>query len=301
MSGFGGDGRKVLVLGASSFVGRHLMARLDPARTIATYNRRPVPGAIQFDSVEMPLATIVPDPAAVGFAVLLLGDTQPDSCVADPARSRAVNVDSLRRIVDTLAGWHIPIVFTSSEFLFNGQKGHYSEADIPSPTLLYGRQKLEIERHLEAVTEDFATLRLAKVYGELPGDGTLLTTWLAALLRKETIRSARDQRFSPIFVGDVVDAILIVMEKSLRGLYHAAGPVGASRLELLTMLRTEVGRYRAIRATIAPCSIHDFNLPERRPEDVTMRSDKLVAVTGLSLRHPLDTCRRLAASLVQSA
>ena len=87
------------------------------------------------------------------------------------------------------------------------------------------------------------------------------------------------------------------MEKGIRGLYHAAGPIGASRLDLLNMLRAEIGRRHVVRASIEPCSIHDFKLPERRPEDVTMRPDKLVAATGLSLRHPDETCRRLAATL----
>lgn len=291
------DMRKVLVLGASSFVGRHLLARLDPTQTIATYNRKAIPNAIRFDSVSMPLASIIPDPAALRSTVILLGDTQPDSCVADRTLSQAVNVDGLKRVVDTLAGWNIPIIFTSSEFVFDGRKGNYIEGDSPSPILLYGRQKLEMERYLESTTTDFAILRLAKVYGETPGDGTLFSSWLPSLLKQGAIPAARDQFFSPIFVEDVVDAVLTIMKKDVRGLYHAAGPVGASRVELLNLLREEVSKRRDVAADIVPCSIHDFNLPERRPENVTMRPDKLVADTGLILRHPAETCRRLAATL----
>lgn len=297
MTTYDRDDKKTLVLGASSFVGGHLLARLDRARTIATYNRRPIPNAVHFDSVEMPLSSVVPNPKALDYAVLLLGDTQPDSCVADRNRSQAVNVDSLKKVVDTLTGWGVPIVFTSSEFVFDGRKGEYVESDPPSPILLYGRQKLEMERYIASMSTEFVILRLAKVYGETRGDGTLFTAWLPVLLQGKTIRAAQDQRFSPIFVGDVVGAILAVMEKKARGLYHAAGPMGASRFDFLRMLRSEVVKQSDARAEIAPCSIHDFDLPERRPENVTMHPDKLVAATGLILRQPLETCRRLAATL----
>lgn len=293
--------QKLLILGASSFVGRHLLARLNPANVIATYNNRPIPGGVRFDSVSMQLNEIVHDPALVSHAVLLLGDTQPDSCFTDRERSQQVNVDSLRRVVDKLAYWKIPILFTSSEFVFDGKNGNYVESDNADPILLYGQQKLDMERHIRTTDRSAAILRLAKVYGETPGDKTLFSSWLPILLRDEVMRAAADQLFSPVFVGDVVDAILTIIERKIHGVYHAAGPVGASRLEFLTMLRSIAAQYLSVRATIAPCSIHDFKLPERRPEDVTMRPDKLIAATGLVLRKPENSCLNLVKSAIKAS
>ncbi|MEK9754778.1 MAG: sugar nucleotide-binding protein, partial [Rhodospirillaceae bacterium] len=219
MSGNG----KILVLGASSFVGRHLVAKLGAERVIATYNTNPIEGFRKFDSTTMAVDDVIDDWSAIDAAVLLLGDTQPDSCIADPERSRAVNVTAIARVVDRLAEKRVPIVFTSSEFVFDGHRGGYAEIDAAEPILLYGAQKLEAESHLAARTPDYAILRLAKIYGLEPGDGTLFTGMLNTVTRGGAVKCAADQRFSPVFVGDVADAIIAAVEKPLRGVYHVCG------------------------------------------------------------------------------
>lgn len=293
-------GDKILVFGGSSFVGRHLTRALNAGEFLATYSRTSVAGAVRFDALSMRVRDILPEPRAFSHAVLLLGDTQPDSCFADPTRSRALNVDAIRRLIDDLTQLGIAPVFTSSEFVFDGVKGNYIESDIARPVLLYGTQKLEIEGHLAGTVRDFAILRLAKVYGLDPGDRTLFTGWHASLGGQRTIRCAVDQRFSPVFVGDVVAAILAVARHRLRGTYHVAGPVDMSRLELLELMLTELRRHGPVAVNVEPCSIDDFGLPERRPRDVSMRPDKLIATTGIEPTHPAEACRRICAAPVKT-
>lgn len=286
--------KRILILGGSSFVGRHLFARLGADRAIATYNASAKPGMVRFDSTTMDLAELV-SPKTISHAVLLLGDTKPDSCFADPARSRALNVDSIARVIERLNQWGVPVIFTSSEFVFDGDKGDYVETDPAEPILLYGAQKLEVERIVERTCRDWVTLRLAKIYGEDPTDGTLFTGWLRELTRIKSMKCAYDQRFSPVHVDDVCDAIMAGVEGKLSGLYHCAGPEGLNRTELLELLLTAVRVHRPVDLEVTACSIRDFPLPEKRPLDVSMRPDKLVRDSGLILRHPEDVCRRLAA------
>jgi dTDP-4-dehydrorhamnose reductase len=284
--------QKILILGASSFVGRHMMRRPDADRFVGTYNRAAFAGGVHFDATAMRLADILPA-GGVSHAVILMGDTQPDSCVADRARSQLVNVDSIKRVVDELVELGIGIVFTSSEFVYSGNRGNYVETDPADPVLLYGEQKLAVEQYLTEVAPDAAILRLAKVFGITPGDGTLFTGMVAPLLAGGTMRIAADQRFSPVYVGDVCDAIMASIERGLAGVYHVAGPLGASRSDFLRMMMTEVSRHRALDVNLAECSIRDFDLPEPRPLDVSMRPDKLVRDAGLELLRPGDACRTI--------
>lgn len=287
--------KRILILGGSSFVGRRLFARLGEDRAIATFNASARPGMVKFDCAAMDLADVV-TPDQISHAVLLLGDTKPDSCFADPIRSRAVNVDGIERVIDRLNQWGTPIVFTSSEFVFDGGKGDYVESDSATPILLYGAQKLEVENYLAASgAKDWVTLRLAKIFGEDPDDNTLFTGWLKDFGRIASMKCAHDQRFSPVHVDDVCDAVMAAVAGRLNGLYHCAGPVGLDRTQLLELLLTEVRARRPVELEVIPCSIRDFPLPEKRPLDVSMRPDRLVRDGGLTLRHPRDVCRRLAA------
>ena len=292
---------KLLILGGSSFVGRHLFKRLGPGRAIATFNKTPITGGVRFDSLSMRLADIIDDPGDVTEAVILLGDTNPDSCAADPVVSNALNVDSTKRVLDDLAELEIRPIFTSSEFVFDGEKGDYVETDPTEPIMLYGLQKLEIERYLEATATNYCVLRLAKVYGEDLGDGTLLTGFLNTIERETSLRCASDQRFSPVYVGDVCDTILRAAEAGLSGTFHVAGPQGLSRLECLNMIVAALGEHRPVELEIEPCSIHDFALPVPRPLDVSMRPDKLVAATGLELRHLAESCAHVASAYARAA
>lgn len=293
--------RKSLILGASSFVGRHLVEQMGPAGSIGTFNSTPIPNGRHFDSTTMSLNDVIVDWDEIGSAVILMGDTQPDSCIADTERSRAVNITGIVRVIDELHKRSVPIVFTSTEFVFDGTQGDYTEADTVNPVLLYGVQKLEIERYLETVGGTFTVLRLAKVYGLSRDDGTLFTGMHDAVRTENLIRCAADQRFSPVYVGDVVAAIIAAINGRLGGTYHVAGPEAKSRLECLELMISAMHEREPVSTKIEPCSIHDFDLPEPRPVDVSMRSDKLVDDLGIRLVSPVEACKKICSDYMLMA
>ncbi|KIL97727.1 dTDP-4-dehydrorhamnose reductase [Paramagnetospirillum magnetotacticum MS-1] len=279
---------KLLILGASSSVGRHLWTRLGPDQAIGTYRSHELAGGRRFDSVTQSIAQVI-RPGESSHAVILLADPQPDSCVKDPQVSHRLNVVAMTRLVEDLWGLGITPIFASTEFVFDGVKGDYVETDEARPILLYGRQKKEVEDFLLASGKPHAILRFAKVYGTEPGDGTLFSAWIAQALGGATaMRCAADQVFSPVHVGDVGEAILRVAERDLGGIYHLSGNQRFNRLELLEMTLAALVRRGYPRIAVEPCSIDDFNLPERRPKDVSMRAEKLIAATGMTMMNPED-------------
>lgn len=286
--------KKTLVLGASSYVGRHLVSRLGSGLVHATHRSNPVSGSVYFDSVSMRLDQIIDDPRVYSHAVILLGDTQPDSCFMNPEKSTATNFESICNVIDQLADFNIKPVFTSSEFVFDGGKGVYTETDETRPILLYGEQKLKTERYLVDKGIPHAILRLSKVYGDHIDDGTLFSTWLTGLRPGSSVKCAADQAFSPVFVGDVVEAIVETVERDLVGLYHVSGNQHFRRIELLNILlnvlNEQIGHFDV---AIKPCSINDFPLPEKRPVDVSMVADKLIEDTGLTPVSIEELCTRM--------
>jgi dTDP-4-dehydrorhamnose reductase len=272
---------KLLILGASSSVGRHLWNRLGPERAIGTYRSHDLEGGRFFDSVSQSIRDVV-HPGEVTHAAILLADPQPDSCIGNPEASRRLNVTAMIRLCQDLWELGITPIFASTEFVFDGTKGEYVETDEARPILLYGRQKKEVEDFLAASGRPHVILRFAKVFGDVPGDGTIFTAWAAQMLSGvKTMRCANDQAFSPVFVGDVGEAILRSAERGLSGLFHLSGNRRFTRLELLEMTLAAARRHRPVDLTIEPCSIDDFNLPEPRPKDVSMRADKLTAAAGM--------------------
>lgn len=285
---------KILVLGISSYVGRHLLDRPGNDIFVGTFCNSPVNGALHFDSLTMDISDLIEDGSSFTHAVILLGDTQPDSCVADIKQSDALNVKSIKRTIDSLISHNIIPVFISSEFVFDGVKGGYVEEDPTNPVLVYGRQKVDVENYLRKNCENYIILRLAKVYGDSLNDNTLFTNWTGLITdERKNIKCAYDQRFSPVFVEDVVDGILRAIEHGCRGTYHLAGPKACTRLEFLEMFLEEMGKYKLLNIKVESCSLLDFDLPEKRPLDVSMKPDKLVNDTGIQLSSPRKVCKRI--------
>ena len=285
---------KLLVLGGSSYIGQHLIKRLLPDEYTATYATHPFEGGYELDCTNDRLSETVNDLETYCQAILLLGDTEPNSCVLHPKRSQSINVDGITRVIDDLVETGIRIVFVSSEFVFDGKQGEYVESDLASPILLYGKQNLIIERYLEKCAKDFAVLRLAKVYGGEVGDGTLFSNWLPVIKQGTLDKCASDQRFSPIFVDDVVDALLKAVESRLQGVFHVGGPKSHSRFDCLITLLEEVQRFRKVDLQPKPCLINDFDFPEARPVDVSMKIDKFKSEVVVCPRGIKEFCSELA-------
>jgi dTDP-4-dehydrorhamnose reductase len=286
------NGGKILVVGGSSRIGACFLRHSEPGRVIATYHHRPHAGGIVFDAARQRLEDVDLPLSQISHALILFAVPDPDRCLADPEKARNLNVSATLAVVDTLISHGIVPVFMSSEAVFDGEKGDYREEDVANPISYYGRLKLEVEQHM-ADTEAL-TLRISRVVGTTPGDGTMFTNWLSQLQRGDSIVCAGDQRFSPIHEDDVAEAIQRLIEHRCRGLYHVCGPEGLTRLAMLALL---VERFKQsggrMTARVESCSIDDFPTPERRPRDVSMSCKKLVDATGFTPRNVSAICQEM--------
>jgi len=286
------SGKRVLVLGGSSYLGRRLVEKLGPERALATYCQQPLPGGVCFDALNMNLANLPINQADFSHAVVLMGDAKPDSCAANPERSWHLNVTRTKAVLDELIPAGMVPVFASTESVFDGDKGNYREDEPANPVLVYGRQKREIERYLEENAAAAITVRLARLYSIQPGDGTLLNAWLDELEANRPIRCAANQVLSPVEVDDAAAAIVALIDHQCQGVFHVATAEPWSRLAILKALIGEYQRFADYRGQVEECSIDDFPAIEPRPRDTSLNPAKLVAATGFEPK-PVAACCRL--------
>ena len=286
--------KKILLIGASSFIGQSMVPRLGQDRIVATFHSTAIDDGVFFDPLEMDLADLPADLSGFSHAVLLYAMTSPAACHADAALSKRVNVKSAIRIIDGLADRGITPVFLSTEAVFDGKTGSYTEEDTPNPLFTYARQKYEVERYLNGLGKPALIARLARVYGSQAGDGTLFTDILHHLTRNQPIRCAGDQVFSPIHVEDAVDALSLLMEAGQTGTFHIGGPSAISKCEAVEMT---VNRYTSFggdyTAAITACRLAEFDLAEPRPLNISLSVEKLRQTVGIGLQGPEEQCREI--------
>jgi dTDP-4-dehydrorhamnose reductase len=275
----------VLIVGASSFIGGHVARSYSPGEYLGTYNAHPVDHAVQFDATTMTLEDVLPAGCTFSHAVILFAEPDIDACKADVQRSHELNVRSAKAVIDSALRRGIKPVFMSSEQVFDGDCGGYSEEDTPAPITVYGEQKLEVEEYLARNAADYAVLRLAKVFGTDPADKTIFAGWLRQIHRGDSILCARDQVFSPIHVGDVVASTRAVVSGNLSGTFHLANPKSYSRLDMLKILMAR-GR---LSAEVRECSFRDIAFLDNRARDVSMSPAKILNASGLTFRT-IESC-----------
>jgi dTDP-4-dehydrorhamnose reductase len=172
-------------------------------------------------------------------------------------------------------------VFASSELVFDGSDGLYTELAHPSPILEYGRQKLVVEEYLLDRAPRGLILRFPKTIGVRRGDRSLLSTWLDRLEAGDQVFDcALDQHFSLEFVDDVPEIVRQVTYAGVSGVLHLGDGRRHSRPDLLVQLGDRLADHGLRAPIVRQILLTDLDLPERRPLDVSLDNSKLEEIFG---------------------
>ncbi|MDO8339829.1 MAG: SDR family oxidoreductase, partial [Candidatus Burarchaeum sp.] len=152
---------RLLVVGASGQLGRALVeAALEwDFEVTGTYESRPENGPsaplqhFHLDMTDAKEVEAVFEKAKPDACVLAAAYTNVDGCETDPAKADRINVEGTRNVAEACKKRNCLFVFISSDYVFDGKKGPYSEEDKPNPINHYGKTKLEGEKIAQGLKE----------------------------------------------------------------------------------------------------------------------------------------------------
>jgi dTDP-4-dehydrorhamnose reductase len=259
--------RKTLLIGSTGFLGQTFKDLNDPR--LVPLNRADLDLSGDFDAQLAQLLEIhQPD-----TAIITAANSKPDACKLDPVGSRTVNVDGTIRLLQGLRRASVKPVFFSTDHVFNGQKGGYSEDDPYSSITVYGKQKVETETYVREHFRHYLIVRTSKQVAMRVDLRNNLSEMALKLKTGQPIRCASDSSLSPSFVEDIAAVTLKLLEKPTSGVYHVSSPRAYTRLELGQMTAKALG---ASPELVQECSIEDFKFAEVRPPNCILDSSKLL-------------------------
>jgi dTDP-4-dehydrorhamnose reductase len=273
---------RFLVVGASGFVGQHLLARIREAgyEAVGTRSGREMPGLIRFDLANDRIGerlgpdffnSRVPVKAVVCAAISPM-----ETCFREKEKTFLVNVRNTIRLVDDLAGLGAETVFISSSYVFSGEDGYYREEDDHGPVSEYGRQKSIVDQYVRERYPASFVPRLDRIVGDDPAEKHLFSEWYELIIREEPITCIADQILAPTLVDDVARAVIRGCELGLRGAYHVANAEFFARDELARQFARALGLPARIEAR--PQS--SFGFLDRRPQRSYLNSARFIRATG---------------------
>jgi dTDP-4-dehydrorhamnose reductase len=199
------------------------------------------------------------------------------ACEAQPSVAWRNNVDVTRSLC-ALAG-DIPLLFLSTDLVFDGVQGNYVETDVPNPLNVYAETKVAAERIVLA-NPKHSVIRTSLNVGHTSNGTAFNEQWRAAWKRGDVTRLFTDEFRSPIAAEVTAPAIWEIIAADRPGLYHIAGSERLSRFEIGQLLARCCPQ---LHPRIEPSSIQHFAGPRRSP-DTTLDSSKAQAL--LSFRLP---------------
>ncbi len=187
--------------------------------------------------------------------------TNVDYCEINKEECDLINIESTRFLIKLSNQYKTHFQFLSTDFVFDGFKGDYSEEDEVNPLSHYGKSKVEGE--LLLINGDFdnwSIVRTSLVYGEgynLSRSNIVLWA-LDSLKSEKKINVVDDQFRSPTYVEDLAWGCVEILQKEEKGTFHLSGPEIISVIDLVY----RVADYFELSTTnILP--IHSFDLKEK--------------------------------------
>lgn len=205
-------------------------------------------------------------PAAVIHCAAI---SRPAVCEQDPERATKINVGATALLASFAS--EMPLLFFSSDQVFDGRQGRYVETDRINPINRYGETKAAAEE-IVLSNPRHTVIRLALTAGtSSTGDRSFVEDMRRSVAADLRLTLFTDEFRSPVPAGAVARATWELIGRERPGLYHLGGAERLSRMEIGEALAM---RYPELESHLQPGSVADYHGPPR-PPDLSMRCDKI--------------------------
>jgi dTDP-4-dehydrorhamnose reductase len=286
--------KRILVTGASGLLGSKLVDMLSKEyEVVPTHNMQALhPNSMRMNMVERDevfrvLCAVCPD-----MVVHTAAETNVDKCETEREWAWRLNAAGTRNIAEACAKIGAKLIYVSTDYVFDGEKGLYSEEDEANPVNYYGLTKLRGEQFAREFCEGFVIARTSVLYG-WHRKKLNFATWVVDSLRiGKRISVVEDHYNSPTLADNLAEMILSVVKIDATGIYHMAGGERVSRYMFALKIAEAFDLDRTL---ITPVKMKDVKVwIARRPMDSSLCVDKVrkeIKVSPLDLTEALERIR----------
>ena len=268
---------RFLVTGASGLLGLHFAWQAaGNAEVTGVVNHHTLAGD--------PFQTMAVDLAQPGAGKLLLEDTQPDIlvhcaamanvdvCDRQPELAQRMNAELPGELAEAAAEMGIKMLHISTDAVFNGIAGDYSEDDLPDPLSVYAKTKLQGEQAVVATNSEALIARVNFFGWSISGSRSLAEWFVTSLSAGKQVNGFTDIFFCPLEVTRLCSILMEMLDAGLSGVYHVVSSEKLSKYDFGTRLAAAFGLDRSL---INPVSWRAGGLVAARSPLLTLRTNKV--------------------------
>lgn len=227
---------KAIVIGASGLVGSHCLKHLkdNDWDVIGTHCNYPTASTVTFNFESKTLSVFCKEqnfkPDLIIHCAAL---TNVDYCERNVEESYVKTVLPTLQVAEFCKDNDITLVYISTDYVFDGLAGPYTERDNVRPLNIYGKHKLECESIVSNLSK-YLILRITNVYGEEERAKNFISRLIKDAQNKisKNLFLPFDQYATPIYAGDIARMLLYLVRDEKNGIYHLGGTDYYNRYQL---------------------------------------------------------------------
>ena len=279
---------KILITGSNGLLGQKLVFLLSQQadiQLIATSrgaNRMDFTDGYEYQEMDITNAKQVAEviekvrPDAIIHTAAM---TNVDQCEGEKDLCWAMNVKAVEYLTEACEKYQIFLCHLSTDFVFDGKFGPYSEEDLPSPVSFYGWSKYAAEEVLKRSKCPWSIVRTVLVYGitnDMSRSNIIL--WVKnSLEQQKSIKVVTDQFRTPTLAEDLAMGCYLVVNKKAEGIFHISGKDFLTPYEMAIKTADFFGLDKSL---ISKVDAKNFTQPAKRPARTGFILDKAINIFG---------------------
>jgi dTDP-4-dehydrorhamnose reductase len=226
------------------------------------------------DDVDQIISLFKPDVIIHAAAI-----TQVDDCELNKSFCYSVNVDGTRYLLESAEDMNARFCLISTDFVFSGESGPYSENDPTGAVNYYGQTKELAEQLVMSSRLNWSIARTVLLYGKSdPSKRSNFIYWVKQNLEDgKHIKVVNDQIRTPTFIPDLANGIGLMIEKGARGIFHLSGKDILTPYQMAILIAKHL---RLNESLIEPVDASIFTQVGKRPLRTGFVIDKAIKELG---------------------
>lgn len=270
---------RLMIIGGSGLLGGHI-AKLAKKEfeVIATYNSHPF-GIAECKSIQMDITDCDKTEKAikrekpVGI-ILSAAQRNVDFCEKNQKEVWKINVEGVKNVAIASEKVQAKLIYISTDLVFDGTNECYKEEDETNPVNHYGKTKLQGEREVANILDDYAIARVSVLYDWNLFDHTFnFVAWVYNNLRVgKQLELFTDQFRNATYIKNASDALISILKEDERGIFHVAGKDCVNRYY---MGKRIADIFDFDEGLISICTSDDSNWLAKRPKRCCLSTEKM--------------------------
>lgn len=287
---------RIFIVGASGFVGRIMFEYLSREHeTYGSFYLNPVKGLIHLDMTDLKAVKEILTSLKPDVIIHPAANPNVEYCEEHPKETWQVNVEGSNNLIETARDIGAKLVYFSSDYVFDGTNGPYSEEDVPNPINEYGLQKLAVEKLIKNSLENYLIIRITVVYGWEKRGKNFVINLIKKLKNGEFTKVPCDQIGSPTYANNMVQAVKELIESDKTGIYHVAG---TDLMDRYTFAKNVAKIFELDESLLIPVPTDKLGQKAKRPLKAGMKVDKVqkdISIRLMDVREGLEEIKNVKA------